>query len=121
VIIEAVLQKYYIGTTEAAGLNAATAMFFIFVFFFGLFVECPGYTYIVEIWPTHLRSEGATIGLGAFFIMTIVYNSPAAQAFATIGWRYYFVMISVCLVANTAILFYCPEVRSIALRCHDSK
>lgn len=85
-------------------------MFFIFVFFFGLFVECPGYTYIVEIWPTHLRSEGATIGLGSFFLMTIAYNSPAAQAFATIGWRYYFVMVAVCLVSTTCIALYCPEV-----------
>lgn len=109
-IVEAVLQKYYINSTNTAGLQAATAMFFIFVFVFGLFVECPGYTYIVEIWPTHLRSEGATIGLAAFFIMTIAYNSPAAEAFATIGWRYYFVMVAVCLVSTTVLGWYCPEV-----------
>ncbi|KAK5268355.1 hypothetical protein LTR99_004241 [Exophiala xenobiotica] len=114
-IIEAVLQKYYIGTTEEAGLKAATAMFFIFVFIFGLFVECPAYTYVVEIWPTHLRSEGATIGLASFFLMTIVYNSPAAEAFATIQWEYYFVMISVCLVATTFLAWYCPETAGLTL------
>lgn len=85
-------------------------MYFIFVFIFGLLIECPGYTYIVEIWPTHLRSEGATIGFVSFFAMTIAYNSPAAEAFATIGWRYYFVMVSVCLVATTVVALYCPEV-----------
>ena len=116
-IIEAVLQKYYIGSSNGTGLNAATAMYFIFVFLFGLLIECPGYTYIVEIWPTHLRSEGATIGFVSFFTMTIIYNSPAAEAFATIGWRYYFVMISVCLVSTTALLFYCPEVSFLRLIC----
>jgi hypothetical protein len=110
-IIEAVLQKYYIGSSNEAGLKAATAMYFIFVFIFGLLIECPGYTYIVEIWPTHLRSEGATIGFVSYFLMTIAYNSPAAEAFATIGWRYYFVMIAVCLVSNTFLAWYCPEVR----------
>ncbi|KIW74526.1 hypothetical protein Z517_11296 [Fonsecaea pedrosoi CBS 271.37] len=114
-IIEAVLQKYYIGSSNAAGLKAATAMYFIFVFIFGLFIECPGYTYIVEIWPTHLRSEGATIGFVSYFIMTIVYNSPAAEAFATIGWRYYFVMIAVCIVSNTFLLWYCPETAGLTL------
>ncbi|KAI1618897.1 general substrate transporter [Exophiala viscosa] len=114
-IIEAVLQKYYIGSSNSTGLNSATAMYFIFVFLFGLLIECPGYTYIVEIWPTHLRSEGATIGFVSFFTMTIIYNSPAAGAFATIGWRYYFVMISVCLVSTTALLFYCPETAGLTL------
>ncbi|OAG34090.1 hypothetical protein AYO21_11759 [Fonsecaea monophora] len=114
-IIEAVLQKYYIGSSNAAGLKAATAMYFIFVFIFGLLIECPGYTYIVEIWPTHLRSEGATIGFVSFFIMTIVYNSPAAEAFSTIGWRYYFVMIAVCIVSNTFLLWYCPETAGLTL------
>jgi hypothetical protein len=112
-----VLQKYYVGTSNAAGLRAATAMYFIFVFVFGLLIECPGYTYIVEIWPTHLRSHGATIGFISFFLMTIAYNSPAAEAFATIGWRYYFVMIAVCLVSNTFLLWYCPEVSSSRLFC----
>ncbi|KEF55574.1 uncharacterized protein A1O9_08324 [Exophiala aquamarina CBS 119918] len=114
-IVEAVLQKYYIGTDNAAGLRAATAMYFVFVFLFGLLIECPGYTYIVEIWPTHLRSEGATIGFVSFFLTTIAYNSPAAEAFATIGWKYYFVMISICLVANTFLLWYCPETAGLTL------
>ncbi|KAK5047279.1 hypothetical protein LTR84_006801 [Exophiala bonariae] len=114
-VVEAVLQKYYIGTANGAGLRAATAMYFVFVFLFGLLIECPGYTYIVEIWPTHLRSEGATIGFMSFFLTTIAYNSPAAEAFATIGWRYYFVMISVCLVSNTFLLWYCPETAGLTL------
>ncbi|EXJ63253.1 uncharacterized protein A1O5_11574 [Cladophialophora psammophila CBS 110553] len=114
-IIEAVLQKYYIGTSNTAGLKAATAMYFVFVFIFGLLIECPGYTYIVEIWPTHLRSEGATIGFVSFFLMTILYNSPAAEAFATIGWRYYFVMIAVCIVSNTFLAWYCPETTGLTL------
>jgi len=85
-------------------------MYFIFVFLFGLLIECPGYTYIVEIWPTHLRSQGATIGFVSFFTMTLIYNSVAPAAFANIGWKYYFVLVSACLVSTTFMAFYFPEV-----------
>jgi hypothetical protein len=112
-IVEALLQKEYIGTDNHAGLSAATFVYFVFVFVFGLFIECPAYAYIVEIWPTHLRSQGATIGTVAFFCTTLAFNTPASLAFSTIGWRYYFVFVSVTLVAATFMLYYLPEVSPI--------
>jgi len=115
-IIEAVLQKYYLGTNIKSGLNGAVAMYFIFIIFYGCTVDCAAYAYVVEIWPTHLRSQGSTIALGSFFLTSIAYNSPASTAFSTIGWRYYFVMMSVCFVSATVILFTFPEVR-IFSRC----
>jgi MFS family permease len=112
-ICEAVLQKYYVGTTDKAGLNAAVAMYFIFALFYGSTVDCAGYVYIAEIWPTHLRSKGTTIGLVSFFAGAIAYTSPASLAFSNIGWKYYWVMISVCIVSSTIILLYFPEVRDM--------
>jgi MFS family permease len=73
-------------------------------------MDCSAYVYIAEIWPSHLRSHGATFGLGSFFLAAIAYSSPSALAFSTIGYRYYFVFVSVCFVAATVILLYLPEV-----------
>jgi hypothetical protein len=113
-ICEAVLQKYYLGTEDQTGLRGGVAMFFIFIIFYGSTIDCAAYVYISEIWPTHLRSNGAAIGLVSFFATSIAYNSPSSLAFATIGWKYYFVFISVCITSATVILFYLPEVSKMS-------
>jgi hypothetical protein len=110
ILIEAILQKQYLGTTNTAGLNATTAMYFIFIFVFGLTIEDAGYIYLVEIWPTHLRSEGAMIGFMSFFATTIAYSSPSSIALGTIGWKYFLVFVVVTVVLSTIMLFTFPEV-----------
>ncbi|KAL2855257.1 general substrate transporter [Aspergillus pseudodeflectus] len=110
-ICEAVLQKFYLGSEHIAGQNAAIALYFIFVFVYGTTVDCAAYVYVSEIWPTHLRSQGTTIGLVSFFACAIAYTSPAPVAFDQIGWRYYWVMISICIISSTAIHIIAPEVR----------
>lgn len=112
-IVEAVLQKYYIDGTSKSGTNAAVALYFIFIFVYGSTVDCAAYVYVSEIWPTHLRSQGNTIGLASFFAFAIAYTSPATLAFQQVGWKYYWVMISVCIASATAILFVCPEVSKL--------
>jgi hypothetical protein len=105
------LQRYYINTTYEAGLKAAVAFIFIFVLCFTSTIDCTAYVYNSEIWPTHLRSQGTTIGMIAFFLSAVAYNSPASLAFEKIGWKYYLVFISVCATTTTAIAFIFPEVR----------
>ncbi|KAF2814692.1 general substrate transporter [Mytilinidion resinicola] len=114
-IVEAILQKYYLGSTDKTGINAAVAMYFLWILFYGSTVDCAAYVYISEIWPTHLRSNGTTIGLVSFFACSIAYTSPASEGFATIGWKYYWVMICVCLVSATAIFFVLPETAKLTL------
>jgi hypothetical protein len=109
-IIEAVLQKFYLGTSYLPGLNAAVAFFFIFILFYGSTVDCAAYVYVSEIWPTHLRSQGGTIAFVSYYLCAMAYNSPASLAFGTIGWKYYLVFIIVCVLSTTVILFYFPEV-----------
>jgi hypothetical protein len=91
-------------------LQGAVGMFFVFILFYGSTIDCAAYVYIAEIWPTHLRSQGSTIGLVSFFGTSIAYNSPSSLAFQTIGWKFYFVMVAVCLSSATFIAFYLPEV-----------
>ncbi|KAJ5998969.1 hypothetical protein N7451_006779 [Penicillium sp. IBT 35674x] len=114
-ICEAVLEKYYIGSPNKTGLNAAVAFYFLFIFFYGCTVDCAAYVYITEIWPTHLRSYGATIGLVSFFVFAIAYTCPASQAFAQIGWKYYWVMICTCILSATVVYFVCPETAKLTL------
>lgn len=110
-VCESVLQKFYLGSTNTSGINAAVAFYFIFIFVYGSTVDCAAYVYVSEIWPTHLRSYGNTIGLCAFFCCAIAYTSPATLAFQQIGWKYYWVMISTCIVTSTLMIFVCPEVK----------
>jgi hypothetical protein len=109
-VIEAVLQKYYLGTTYKPGLNAATAFFFIYILVWGAFLDNTTYVYVPEIWPTHLRSHGAAIAYVAYYSVAIAITSPAALAFAQIGYKYYFVFVALCLSGSTYIWFQFPEV-----------
>lgn len=110
--IEAALQKYYLGTDNKTGLNAAVGVFFAFIVLYGFSIDGPAYTYVAEIWPTHLRSQGSTIGLVSFFANTIAYTSSASTGFANIGWKYYMIFVAVCTTCATALAFIAPEVSS---------
>lgn len=113
-VIEAVLQKYYAGTTYAPGLNAATAFYFFYDFVWAALVDNTTIVYIPEIWPTHLRSYGATIAYCAYYAVSVAITSPASLAFEKIGYKYYFVFLICDGLGVIYIYFYFPEVR---LRC----
>lgn len=85
-------------------------MIFVFVVVYGCTVEGAAYVYITEIWPTHLRSKGATIGFASFFLNSIAYTTPASEAFATLGWKYYMVFFALSISSGILIAIYCPEV-----------
>ncbi|KAL6360781.1 hypothetical protein LRP88_06489 [Fusarium phalaenopsidis] len=114
-VVEAVLQKYYLGSDNTAGTNAAVAFYFFFIFVYGCTVDCAAYIYISEIWPTHLRSYGNTLGIVTFFACAIAYTSPATLAMENIGWKYYFVMVSVCCASSIVMIFVCPETAKLSL------
>ncbi|KAF4540158.1 MFS sugar transporter, partial [Lasiodiplodia theobromae] len=114
-IIEGVLQKYYLDTTYTAGLNAAVAMYFIFGVWFTSTIECTGYVYGAEIWPTHLRSKGATLNYIGFFGPALAYTYPATTAFTTIGWKYYMVFVAITVPCCVAIYFLLPETTGLTL------
>ena len=113
--IQCALQKVYLHSDYKPGLNASVAFFFIFIIFYSCSVDTVVYVYNAEIWPTHLRSKGVTFGLGSYFMFGIVYNSPAAQAFNDIGWKYYIVFICMTVVCTTLIVFTFPETKGLTL------
>jgi sugar porter (SP) family MFS transporter len=113
--VETALQKFYLHSNNKHGENAAVAFFFIFIACYATAIDCVVYVYNAEIWPTHLRSKGVTFGLGSYFICGIAYNSPAAQAFNTIGWKYYLVFICMTVVTTTLIMTTFPETKGLTL------
>ena len=108
----AALVKYYLGSTDKPGINALVALCFIFGAFFTSTVECTSYVYGSEIWPTHLRSEGATLAYASFFGNAIAYSAPVSVALKTIGWKFYMILVSVTLASTIVIFFYFPDVSS---------
>ncbi|KAK5245352.1 hypothetical protein LTR20_006728 [Exophiala xenobiotica] len=119
--IQCALQRFYLDSGYKPGMNASVAFYFIFIVFYSFSVDTVVYVYNAEIWPTHLRSKGVTFGLGSYFIFGIIYNSPAAQAFNTIGWRYYLVFICMTVVCTVLILLTFPETKGLTLEEVNTK
>jgi len=111
----AALVKYYLGSTNQAGINALVALYFIFGAFFTSTIECTSYVYGSEIWPTHLRSEGSTLAYASFFGNAIAYSAPVSVALKTIGWKFYMVLVAVTFASTIVIFFYFPEVSSASI------
>jgi Sugar (and other) transporter len=107
---EASLEAVYLGSDNKAGIKAAVAMYFLIAFSFTCTIECTGYVYGCEIWPTHLRSKGAAISYFGFYLTSIYTTAPASQAFAAIGWKYYMVFIALTIPLSIIIWFVLPEV-----------
>ncbi|CAK7200317.1 hypothetical protein SEUCBS139899_003008 [Sporothrix eucalyptigena] len=110
VIVEAALQKNFLGTTNRSGLIACAAMLFLNVTCLGLFVEGVGFTYVAEIWPTYVRGEGYAIGMASLCIASIVWLQAAPTAFANISWKFYIIFIVFDALAAAVIWFY-PDTR----------
>ncbi|CAK7212770.1 hypothetical protein SCUCBS95973_001577 [Sporothrix curviconia] len=64
-IVEAALQKNFLGTDNKVGLAGGVAMTYMYVFFYVLFLDGPMFFYIGEIWPSQMRAQGFTIGITA--------------------------------------------------------
>ncbi|EXJ90151.1 hypothetical protein A1O3_03220 [Capronia epimyces CBS 606.96] len=107
--IETALQATYLGTGNKSGLGATAAFLFLFLIFFNLFLEAISWYYASEIFPTHLRSKGMTLGVIGFCLVDILWLELAPTAFATIGWKYYLVFICVSVVSAAFIFFTFPN------------
>ncbi|RFU29329.1 hypothetical protein B7463_g6998, partial [Scytalidium lignicola] len=113
--VEAALQHFYLDGSNLDGTRGAVAIYFIVAAWFTSTLECTGYVYGCEIWPTHLRSKGSAISYFGFYVFSIWSTAPAAQAFGSIGWKYYMVFISVTVVLLIPCMLYLPETSGISL------
>ncbi|KAH6977504.1 general substrate transporter [Ilyonectria sp. MPI-CAGE-AT-0026] len=119
--VMAALQKFYLGSDDTAGLNAAVAIYFIFGVFFTTTIECTAYVYGSEIWPTHLRSEGSTLAFASFFGNAIAYSAPVTVGLNNIGWKFYMIFVAVTVISTIAIWLTFPETQGLPLEEINAK
>jgi hypothetical protein len=106
-IVEAAIQKHYLGSDNHAALAAGIAMTYLYVLFYVLFLDGPMFFYIGEIWPSQVRVQGFTIGIWSTCICNTIWTSAAPTAFANIGWKYYlFFVIQAAIGAVCAFLYF---------------
>ncbi|KAL4802568.1 general substrate transporter [Aspergillus unguis] len=106
VIVEAALQKNYLGTTDRPGLIACAALLFVNVTCFGLFVEGVGFCYTAEIWPTFNRGEGYGLGMFSLCVTSIIWTQAAPTAFESISWKFYIIFIVFDAIAAVVVWFF---------------
>jgi hypothetical protein len=74
-----------------------------------MFLEAISWYYASEIFPTHLRAKGMTLGVIGFCLIDILWLELAPTAFASIAWKYYLVFICVSVVSAAVIFFTFPN------------
>jgi sugar phosphate permease len=114
-IIEMVLQKYYVGTDSKAGNAACVAILWLYVAVYGFFLDPPQFVYISEIFPTTLRAKGIALGFTAYFLGAITFTTPMATATRNIGWKIYLVFVACNVISIIIIYFYVPETSGLSL------
>ena len=79
--VEAALVATYAGSTNSAALKAAVAMFFIYVPFYEICLDGVQFIYVGELFPTHIRSKGMTLGCCAIALMNVMWLQVTPIAF----------------------------------------
>lgn len=72
-IVEAALVANFVPSDNHAALQAAVAMFFVFQVFYGLCLDGTQFSYLGEIFPTHLRAKGVCLGVAMISFMNIIW------------------------------------------------
>ena len=102
------------GQNDAA-LKAAAAMTFLYVAFAQLFLDGTQYVYFAELFPTHLRNKGMTIGMAVISLMNIMWLQAAPTAFENIGWKFYLAFIIPAFLFSIACWIWYPNTKGLAL------
>lgn len=114
-IIEAALVANFVPSNNTAALRAAVAMLFIFVVFYSICLDGTQFSYLGEIFPTHLRAKGVCLGVSMISLMNIIWLQSAPTAFITIGWKFYLCFIIPGSIGAIIMWFYFPNTNGLPL------
>ena len=112
---ECAIQAEFLGGTNKSALAAGVAMLYVYVFFYGVFLDGPTYFYLGEIFPNHIRAQGMTLGMASLCLGNIIWLQAAPTAFKTIGWKYYLFFIIITALGAFAAFFTFPDTRNVPL------
>ncbi|KIX98805.1 uncharacterized protein Z520_05266 [Fonsecaea multimorphosa CBS 102226] len=114
-IVEAALVANFVPSNNKSALSAAVAMFFIFQVFYGLALDGTQFSYLGEIFPTHLRAKGVCLGVAMISLMNIIWLQSAPTAFETIGWKFYLCFIIPGTLGAIAMWIWFPDTNGLPL------
>ncbi|OQU98123.1 hypothetical protein CLAIMM_03949 isoform 3 [Cladophialophora immunda] len=114
-IVLAALIATFGGSENTAALKAAVAMIFIYAVTYESLLDGTQFVYIGELFPSHLRSKGVSLGVAGIALINIVFLQAAPTAFANIGWRYYLVFIIPSGILAVVIFFVFPDTKDVPL------
>lgn len=103
---EMALQRYYIGTTDRAGLIGCALVIFLFQTTYSLFLDGPTFFYVAEIWPSHVRSQGFAIGMATMSLTNLTWLQAAPSAFEAIGWKFYLFFVCIPVAGAVVVMFF---------------
>lgn len=108
---EAGIVAQYAGSDNSNALRAGIAMMFVFGVFYSFAVDGPQFCYITEIFPSHLRAKGVSLGIATFSMTNIIWLQAAPTAFASIGWKFYLCLVIPSFFLALVMWFFYPDTR----------
>lgn len=108
---EAGLVAQYAGSDNGNALRAGIAMMFVFGVFYSFGIDGPQFCYLTEIFPSHLRAKGVSLGVATFSLTNIIWLQAAPTAFANIGWRFYLCLVIPSFFLALVMWFFYPDTR----------
>ncbi|TKA74723.1 hypothetical protein B0A55_04043 [Friedmanniomyces simplex] len=105
-IVEAALVATYLGTSNKSALLACVAMFFVFQVFYALCLDGTQFSYLGEVFPTHIRAKGICLGVAMISLMNIIWLQSAPVAFIKIGWKFYLALCHVPVAYSGELTIY---------------
>ncbi|KIY02796.1 uncharacterized protein Z520_01261 [Fonsecaea multimorphosa CBS 102226] len=115
IVEAAIISNFGTTLTNHAALRAGVAMFFVYQIGYCVFLDSISFTYVTELFPTHLRAKGASMGIAMLALMNIIWLQAAPTAFENIGWKFYLCFIIPCSLGGLLILFKWPDTRGLPL------
>ncbi|KAL5334412.1 general substrate transporter [Aspergillus crustosus] len=112
---ECICLALFQNTDNKAGNSAAVFFLYLHLAVNGSCVDASTYVFASEIWPTHLRAKGFALSCSGLFVGSLILLVSAPTGFATVGWKFYLVMVVVTTINVFVVALFFPETKGLAL------
>lgn len=113
--VEAALVAQFVPSTNEAALQAAVAMFFVFLAFYETCINGTQFCYVSEIFPSNIRAKGLCLGVSTVALVNLMWLQAAPTAFSNIGWRFYLAFIVPGTIGAIYMWFFFPDTNGLPL------
>ncbi|KAJ9633841.1 hypothetical protein H2204_006626 [Knufia peltigerae] len=96
-------------------LRAGVAVIYIYTLTFELFLNGTMFTYMAELFPTHIRSKGLVVTTASLTAINILWTQVAPTAFDAIGWKFYLCFIIPPMLFAILVWFTFPNTLGVPL------